>query len=437
MSRAALVMLLLAATASAAPDAPTRPGTYVLRGGTVHVGDGSVLPSADVVLRDGLIASVGSRAAVPEGATVIDCTGKHVAPGFVAADTTIGLVEIGAVRATRDDAEVGDVQPHVAGWSAFNPDSELLGVAMANGVLSAVVAPRGGLVPGRSAVMTLSGWTREDMALKAPAALHVAWPSARIDRAKDAKKPVDEQERERAERLEALDGLLSKARADREDRDAGRSGTDRVEDLRLRSLQPALDGEIPVVVHADSVQQIREALAWSSRHRVRLVLSGARDAWRIAPEIAAAGVPVVIGDVRTMPAHDHDPYDAPFAAPGILRAAGVKIAFTVLDPAHLRNLPDEAAMGIPYGLPAGEALQAITSWPAEIFGVGDRVGRIAPGLLGHVVTWSGPPLEIASRVEHVFVRGEEVPPEDRHSRLWRKYRARPKPAVSAAAGSTR
>lgn len=433
----AFALAAVAATAEAAPLAPPVGGVHVLAHGTVHVGDGRVLRDASVVLSGGRVQSVVEGAFVPpEGAHVVDCAGQHVAPGFIAADTTLGLVEIGAVRATRDEAEVGDVNPHLRAWSAFNPDSELLGVAMANGVLAAVVAPRRGLVPGQSAVMLLSGWTREDMTVRGPAAMNVEWPSLAIDRSPGAKPPVDEQIRKRAERLDVLEDLMTRAAADREARRAGVAGAARAEDLTLPPLDALLDGS-PVVVHADGVAQMRAAIAWARRHRVTLILSGARDAWRMADEIAAAGVPVIIGAVRALPARDSDPYDAPFAQPAILVRAGVRIAFTVLDPAHLRNLPDEAAMATAWGLRPEEALQALTSWPAAMFGVSSELGAIEPGKLGNVVVWSGPPLEITSQAERVYVRGEEIPMEDRHSRLYRKYAARPAPAVSAPAGSTR
>ncbi len=420
----ALAACLASSSPLAAPMSVPRTGTFALTGGTVHVGDGRVLPGATVVLRDGRVESVGGGQP-PSDAEVVDCTGRHVTPGLMAAHTTLGLVEIGAVRATRDASEVGDLNPHVEAATAFHPDSELLGVAIANGVLIASVAPRGGMVPGRGAVMLLSGWTAADMAVRRPSALHVAWPSMAINRAPEAKPPVAEQERALKARLEALDDLFDRAEADRAARAAGPAPSARTEDLRLRALEPVLDREIPVVVEADTIPQMRAALAWATRRGLRLVLAGGRDAWRIAGEIAAANVPVIIGDVRSLPAHDHDPYDAPFAQPGKLVEAGVRIAFTVADAAHVRNLPDEAAMGIAFGLSAEDALSAITLWPAQILGVESRVGSLEPGKDGHVVVWSGPPLEIRSRVERVFVRGAELALEDRHTRLYRKYDARP------------
>jgi imidazolonepropionase-like amidohydrolase len=221
---------------------------------------------------------------------------------------------------------------------------------------------------------------------------------------------------------------------DRTARREGRaSAGTRAEDLQLLAVEGVLSRDVPVVVHANGVAQMRQAMEWARRNDVRLILAGARDAWRIAPEIAAAGVPVVIGDVRAMPAHDHDPYDAPFAQPGILARAGVKIAFTVGDAAHVRNLVDEAAMALPFGLSREDAMRALTSWPAEMFGVSDRIGTLAEGRMGNVVTWSGDPLEITSRVERLFVRGEAVSLEDRQTRLYEKYRARPRPAPASEA----
>jgi imidazolonepropionase-like amidohydrolase len=416
-------LLLMPALAHASPVATPAGGTWILAHGIVHVGDGTRLEDASVVVRDGLIERVETGEVQLEAATVIDCRGKHVTPGLIAADSTIGLIEIGAVRATRDTAELGRLNPHLRSWAAFNPDSELLGVAMANGVLAAVVEPEGELVKGQGAVMLLSGWTREDMALRAPCALAIDWPSLAVDRSPKAVPPLAEQEAAIARALDDVKDLFASAAAHRAE-DATRPA-DVVEDVRLRALVPVLDHDIPVVVRADSVAQIRSALKWAKDEGVRMVLLGARDGWRVADEIAAARVPVVIGSVRALPARDHEAYDTCFENPVKLWRAGVRIMFTVGDPSNLRNLPDEAAFAMPWGLPPEEALRAITSTPAEIFGVADRIGSIAPRKMANLVIWDGPPLEITSDVERIFVRGQEIPLEDRHSRLWRKYRDRP------------
>lgn len=418
-----LVFVLLLGASSAAAD------SLVIRDSTVHVGDGStVLQVTDVLVEDGRISAVGRNLAAPANAREVQGRGLHLTPGLTAPSTNLGLVEIGAVRSTRDAREVGDLNPHVNAWIAFNPDSELIGVARANGVLHALVAPQGGKVPGRSALLELEGWTHEDMSIAKPAALHVNWPSYRINRGKDAKPGVAEQERKRDDAVEAIEDLFARARAyqlSAAERAGGQLPPGE-RAPRLEAMQPALDGEIPVVVSANDVAQMRAAIDWAKAQGLRLVLSGARDAWRMADEIAAADVPVIIGGVRAMPRRDHEPYDSAFTNPVALHEAGVRFCFNVGGAANLRNLPDEAAMALAYGLPAEAALAGITSAPAEVFGVADEIGRVAVGLRGNLVLWDGPPLEITSRVERLFLGGEELAQDDRHSRLYEKYRARPR-----------
>ena len=426
----ALVAGLASPAVIASPMATPIEGDVVLKDAIVHVGDGSVIPRANVVLQGGRIAAVTQDAAGPPGARVIDCRGMHVTPGLFAPDTVIGLVEIGAVRATQDSVEVGRINPHVEAWTAFNPDSELLGVAMANGVLHALVAPRGGAVSGMSAVMRLSGWTREDMALQRPAALDVTWPSMALRRGTDVKPSVDDQQKAIADSLEELDDLVLRARAYH----AGRAGAGTIPplalDLRLDAMKPVLDGTIPVVVHAETVPQMRAALDWGKRHGLRLVLEGARDAWEMAAEIAAAKVPVIVGAVRALPDHDFDAYDTRWERPVLLHRAGVKVIFSAGSSAGnawaVRNLPEEAAMTIPWGMPPEEALRAITLSPAEAFGVADRVGSVEAGKMADVVVWDGPPLEITSHAVRLFMRGAEIPIADRHTRLYERYKARPR-----------
>lgn len=418
---AALLMPLLA-------PGPAAAQSLLIRGAAVHVGDGAtVLEDTDVLVEGGRIAELG-RDLPAGGLPVVEARGSHLTPGLTAAQSSLGLVEIGAVRATRDQREVGDLNPHVNAWIAFNPDSEHVGVARANGVLHALVAPQGGKVPGRSALLQLVGWTHEDMSLAKPAALHVNWPSLRLDRSEGAEPPLAEQERRRDDNLEAIRELFASARAWHASRDERAAGSLPPADRspRHEAMKPALDRSIPVVVQANDAAQIRDALEWAREEGLRLVISGGADAWLVADELAEAGVPVVLGAVRRMPRRDHEPHDTPFLNPVRLHEAGVSIAFTVGNPANLRNLPDEAAMAIAYGLPPEAALAGITSVPARLFGVDGEIGRVAPGLRANLVLWDGPPLEITSRVTRLFVDGEGVPIDDRHTRLAERYRARPR-----------
>jgi imidazolonepropionase-like amidohydrolase len=278
--------------------------------------------------------------------------------------------------------------------------------------------------------MRLSGWTREDMALQRPAALDVTWPSMALQRGPDAKPSLEDQQKAIAAALEEMDDIVVRSRAYHDGRAAAGAIPPLAYDLRLEAMKPALDGTIPVVVHAETVPQMRAALAWGKRHGLRLILEGARDAWQMAGEIAAAKVPVIIGAVRALPDHDFDAYDTRWERPVLLHRAGVKVMFNAGSNAGnswaVRNLPEEAAMTIPWGMPPEEALRAITLSPAEAYGVGDRIGSVEAGKLGDVVVWDGPPLEITSHAIHLFMRGAEIPIADRHTRLYERYKARPR-----------
>ncbi|MEM7249048.1 MAG: amidohydrolase family protein [Acidobacteriota bacterium] len=405
----------------------------VIRGATVHVGDGAtVLTDHDIVLRDGRIAAVGPGAGQGASASqVIDARGLHVSPGLTAAHTVLGLVEINAVRSTRDQREVGRINPHVRADTAVNPDSALLGVTMAGGVLHAMVVPEGALVRGRSSLMKLRGWTREDMNLKAPAALHVSWPDMTTSRDKGVKPGADEQENRRAEVLRELDDLLATAQAYLASSGGGGNLSSWERDARLDALAPVLSGELPVVVHGNDVPQMLAAMDWAERWGLRLVLAGARDSWRIADRLAAADVPVILGSVRALPRRDHEPYDVAYMAPVRLHEAGVRFCLTVgsggFSAAHARNLPDEAAMAIAYGLPREAALAAVTSSPAQVFGLDGEIGRVEVGQRANLVVWDGVPLEVVTSAVNLIMDGREVPFDDRHSVLYRKYRSRPAP----------
>jgi imidazolonepropionase-like amidohydrolase len=417
--------VLLLACLAGMPTGATAGADVLLRGATVHVGDGSPPSVADVLVRDGLIAAVGKNLPASPGLPTRDLAGLHLSPGLMLSGSTLGLTEIGAVRSTRDDREVGRVNPHVQSWIAVNPDSEHLDVALSGGITHALISPRGGLMPGRSAVLQLDGWTHEDMSLKAPAALHMNWPGMRLDRGPKAKPKLAKQQENQAASLEEIRRLFEQARVDRATRGAGVAAA-RDRRPRLEALAPVLSGELPVVVAANDISQMRAAIEWAEAEGVRLILSGGRDAWRIADELAAAEVAVIVSPIRAMPRRDFEPYDSAFMNPVHLHRAGVSFAFNIGGGSNARNLPDEAGMAIAYGLPPEAALAAITSVPARLFGVDDQVGLVAAGLRAHLVAWSGPPLDVRSVPRHVFLDGEDVAGRDRHSRLWRKYRGRPR-----------
>lgn len=398
---------------------------------TIHTLASGTIENGTVSFRDGRIVEVGAGLPPLPGAKVVDATGLHLYPGLLDANTALGLTEIGSVAGSVDLAEIGEINPQANAAIAVNPDSELIPVARTTGVTHVLTAPSGGLVSGTSAVLRLSGWTWEDLAAATPAALHLRWPSFRVRRGGGfGPTPPSEEDQKKArdESIRRIRTLFRDARAYRVAREAGTIGVDPAYEAML----PVLDGRIPVVVHADEVRQIRSALDWAAEEAVRLVLAGNEDIGRVAETLKAREIPVIVTGILDLPRREDEPYDAPFTLPARLRDAGVRFAIASsgggFSASAVRNLPYHAAMAAAFGLTPEEALLAVTRSPAEILGVGDHLGSIESGKSASLILTDGDPLEIRTRVLRAWIDGREAPlAENRHERLWRKYRSRPSP----------
>lgn len=405
-----------------------------LVGAAVHtVSQGVFDPGVVVIGDDGAILAVGPAAgtSIPDGAQRLELRGLRLYPGLIDAATSLGLTEVSAVAATNDVNDIGDLNAHLRAYAAINPDSELIPVARAGGITHALVAPGGALVCGQSGLVALDGWTWETMLVKGPVGLHVVWPGMDLDRSPDAKLPAKKQLEKRRERIERLHEIVREARAYHAARAAmGRKDTGRHDqDLRYEAWGPALRKEMAVFVHAHDLRAIGAALDWGKQHDLRLVLVGGREADRVAAQLHEAQVPVIFDPFTALPEHDWEAYDANFAAPARLHAAGVTFALATGvgagGAAGVRNLPDQAGMAIAFGLPAEAALRAVTQWPAQILGVGDRMGSIEVSKRAHLIATDGDPLDIRTHVTRMWIDGREVSLSSRHTRLYDKYRTRP------------
>lgn len=424
-------MKKLAAAALLSCAAALSAETLAIVGGTIHPVSAPDIREGTVLIVDGKVTAVGATVPVPAGAKVFDAKGKHVYPSLLPAATNLGLLEIGAVRATVDTVETGEINPQARADFGMNFDSELLPVTRSAGVLVAGVTPTGGLVSGSGAVMKLDGWTREDAAVRSPAFVTVTWPSLTIDRSPQARFSVRIQEKRRDEAVAKLKDVFAEARAHGKARGAeGKAGIPRHDaDPRLEALQPAIDGKVPVLVIADRLAPIRAALAWAKEENLKIVIGGGRDAWRAAAELAAAGVPVILDPVIGLPTRADEPYDAPFVNAATLAKAGVRIAINEGDAQFARNLAHHASVAMAYGLPREKALESITLEPARILGVADRLGSLEPGKDATLFVSNGDVLDFRHVVEAAWVDGRQLDLSDRHKKLYERYRNRPKPGA--------
>jgi imidazolonepropionase-like amidohydrolase len=237
-------------------------------------------------------------------------------------------------------------------------------------------------------------------------------------------KPLDEQAKDRDRAFKALADFCEEARAYEKARSADAASKPVP---AWEAMRPFVRGERPLVIHADDARQMRAAVHWADTNGWRIVIAGARDAWQIAPLLAQKKIPVIYEAVFARPERDTDPYDIHFSAPSVLHKAGVTVAISAADrTSALRNLPYVAAHAMAYGLPRAEALRAITLHPARILGVDDRLGSLEKGKDATFFASDGDILDVRANVQRMWIAGQEVSLESRHTRLYEKYRNRPK-----------
>ena len=413
----------VAAHASDTMPAPPQVKPIAIKGATIHPVTGPDIANGTIVFENGKITAIATDAAIPAGAEVVDGNGKHVYPGLINANTVLGLVEIGAVRATVDVEEAGAINPNVRSITSVNPDSELIPVARAAGVLTALSVPEGGIISGQSAVLRLDGWTPEEMTVLSPAAMHLRWPSLTIDRRPRARKSVKDQLKEMEKAQKQIRDAFQIARAYWQTRK--NPGPDFKSDLRWEALMPVFEGKLPLFVHASTLAQIQAALAWAKEMQLKIVLVDGDDAWRIAPQLKESDVPVILGPATSLPPRRDDDYDSAWSSAAKLQQAGVRFCIASNGRAaetNERNVGYEAGLAAGYGLPKEEALKAVTIYPAQILGVADRLGSLETGKAATLIVTNGDPLDFPTQVEAAFVDGRKIDLSNRQTRLRDKYR---------------
>jgi len=413
--------------------APPQAQPVAIVGATLHPVSGAVVEGGTVVFEAGKITAIGRGVSVPDNATVIEASGKHVYPGLIDAFTAIGLSEVSSVRGTRDGREAGTINPNARAEVSVNPGSEIIPVTRANGIALALTVPSGGTISGTSALLRLDGWTWEDLTMKAPVGMHVNWPNMTISTSRWVRQSEEEQKSARSRALTALDDAFSDARAYRKARmsESGAGARDHLSDLRWEAMMPVFGGDLPVIVSANNIQQIQAAVAWADAEGIELIILGGADAWRVSDLLVAHDVPVIVTGTHRTPSRRWEDFDAPFTVPAKLYKAGVKFCISsgmswggTPTAASTRNLPYHAGTAAAYGLPAEEALKAVTLYAAEILGIADRAGSLAEGKDATLIITDGDPLEIPTHVERMFIEGRDIDLSSRHTMLYDKYRTK-------------
>jgi imidazolonepropionase-like amidohydrolase len=426
---AAVLLVLLAASASATEaqiPAPRQQQPIALTGGTIHTITGGVIRNGTILFEDGRITGIGENVAIPTHAQRIDVSGKHIYPGLIDAHSQMGMFEIGGIDVTIDVNEMGDLNPNVRAHVAVNPESRHIGVARSNGVLVTVSSPTGGLVSGLSAAMMLDGWTWEQMTLKPETGLIINWPSAGGGFAgfggggPAAGAGAGAGEARYDASIRQIRDFFATSRAYRTARAAA---ADRhPSDSRFEAMIPVVEGRVPLMIVANELRQIQDAIAWATEEGLSMVLVGGRDAGYVAPLLAQRQIPVLLSSVLASPNRQWEPHDNAYALPALLHQAGVRFGIAGATSSQYANrLPYEAGAAIAFGLPEEEAIRAVTLNPAQFLGFAHRVGSLEVGKDATLLITTGSPLEYSTIVEQAFIEGRMIDMEDAHRQFFEKY----------------
>ncbi|HEY2165505.1 MAG TPA: amidohydrolase family protein [Gemmatimonadaceae bacterium] len=434
LAGSALPMSAYAQLGSFNPN-PGPQGTFAIRGGTVVTVSGADIPNGTVVISGGKITAVGANVQVPANAQVINATGLMVYPGMIETGSSIGLSEIGqGVVATVDISEVGSFNPNAQAFYGIDPHSAHIGVARVVGITTVVSRPTGGIVSGQAALMNLSGDTPPKMAVIPKLALVVELPRSGFGgrgfaRAAAQQGAPADANRVRQAQMDSLRNLLHDADAYGKAQDAfakDKTIPRPAHDVVLESMLPALRGQMPVIFPADRANDIRDAVNFAEEMHLKPIIVGGEQSPQVAAFLKQHNVPVVVTAVMHLPSREDDPYDINYSIPAKLSAAGVTFAISTGDKgSEVRTLPYNAGMAAANGLSKTDALKAVTLWPAQIFGVGDRMGSIEVGKMANIVVTTGDMLEAKVDTKYLFIDGRNVPIDTKHTQLNAQFKDRP------------
>ena len=416
------------------------PPTYAITHAKIVSLASSPIEDGTVVIKDGKIAAVGDSVEVPAGAQVIDGKGLQVYPGLFDPVTQMGLSEIGAVSATVDSTETGAYNPDVVAATAVLPSSEHIPVTRAAGITEVLAVPGSGgfdfsgnrgVIGGQASAFNLAGWTMQDMQIKRSVAMVLNWPQIQtrtFDFATFSRKekPYPDARQEYEKQVSELTDWIERARHYAQA--IGHGGpSDFERDVKLEALAPVVRGQLPLLVFADRARDIRNAVEFCDKQKLKMILAGGGEAYKVKDLLRSKNIAVVLGPVLSSPDDEDDPYDRLLSQPAELSQAGVKFAIGSFDNSFARRLGQNAANAIAHGLSYAEGLKAVTLYPAQILGLADQLGTLETGKIANVIVTNGDPLELTTEIKYLFIKGQLTSTDNKQKRLYEKYLDRPKP----------
>jgi imidazolonepropionase-like amidohydrolase len=411
--------IALILTLSTSAEKPT-----LFIGVTAHLGNGEVIENAAISINDGKFELIADASRLRIDPTAFDTIyrmyGKHIYPSFIVPNTTIGITEIDAVRASNDYRETGGMNPHVRALIAYNTDSKLAKTVRSNGVLIAQVTPRGGMISGQSSLMYLDGDNWEDAQLKADDGIHLNWPSSYYNTGWWAQQGETKKNKEYQNRINELEELFSRA--------SSYANSSNIMDLKMESMNGIFDGSKNLYIHANSSSDMRDAISFSEKHKVsKLVIVGGEDALAISDILVSNNIPVILNRVHRLPKSEDSPVNDPYTQVTELQESGVLFCLSYegdMEAMGARNLPFTAGTTVAFGQEYEKAVQSITLNPATILGVEKQLGSIEQGKEATFFISSGDALDMRSNnIEKAFIKGIEIDLNNHQKELFEKYKS--------------
>jgi imidazolonepropionase-like amidohydrolase len=404
-------------------------GTFAIRNARIVTVSGADIENGTVVIRDGKIEAVGANVSVPSGAQTIDGRGLSIYPGMIDAGTSMGLVEVPqGANGTVDTSEVGELNPNAKAIVAVNPHSAHIAVTRVEGITNTLTAPTGGLISGQAALINLLGTSPKEMAVVPQLALVINYPRVSGGFGGGGFGGPQQQPANLADTLAANERQLDQVRKLLRDAEAyGRAQDAYAKDkslprpehsVVLEPLVPYVRGESPVIFRADREAEIRGAVKFAEDMKLKPIILGANDAWKVASLLKEKNVPVILTGIYSLPVREDDAYDTLYENAAKLQEAGVRYCISTGDAGpEVRNLAQYAGMAAAFGLSKADALKSVTLYPAQIMNVADRLGSIEVGKMANLVVTDGDLLEIRSHIRYLFIDGRPVVLTSRHTEL--------------------
>jgi imidazolonepropionase-like amidohydrolase len=428
--------LLIPAAMVAAPGADD---SFMIKGATVHTMAGAAIENGSVIVRNGKIIGVGKNLAVPKDLKVIDGKGMQVYPGMIDAATEVGLVEINSIRESLDTTEIGKYNPQLVALTAVNPSRENIPVTRYSGITTVATMPEGQVIGGQVSLMHLDGWTTDEMGVKPRAGLHMRFPAIAAGGGRGGFVASDETgggpagrasfteaKRNYDKEIADLNEFFESAHRYKQSKDAKVAGFK--PDLKLEAMIPVIEGKEPIMVSASREREIRDAIAFADKQKVKIILCEAQESNKVTKEIKEHNIPVILGPVLTLPSSEDAAYDQSFTVAAELQKAGIVFSLGSLrgkSNIDSRNLPFQAAQAVAFGLPKEDAMKAVTKNAADIWGVGDQIGTLEEGKWADLLVSDGDPLEAQSNIKLLFIKGKPVDLGNKQHDLYEKYLNRP------------